>query len=286
MSGAATGALVFALLGLTCLPLVGSLVAVSLGFVALGEIHRSAGALEGRGRALGGLVLGGLGALGAAGLVIVALWRLDRPPAHAGSRAPATATGPRARRAPPPLDAPPPALSLPKGAARPPGSTSPGPALSHELETVTTRLGTVTLVDPGVGQSLSQLLDAQGRLAQAAGEKLLLWVSEQQCRPCNGFAAALTDPQLQAALGPLRLIRVEASAVAVELRRMDVPTDKIPGFALLDPQGRTLDYVHGGEWDDDIAANIAPVMRAFLRGDTSKRRYPWQRPRRPDELPL
>ena len=34
--------------------------------------------------------------------------------------------------------------------------------------------------------------------------------------------------------------------------------------------------IHGGEWDDDIPPNIAPVLGAFVRGKYGTRRYPWQ----------
>ncbi len=66
-SSLATVALVLGILGLGC-PLLGAL-ALVLGFVALGEIDRSDGRLQGQGRARTGAILGGVGTL----LLVVAI---------------------------------------------------------------------------------------------------------------------------------------------------------------------------------------------------------------------
>jgi len=62
-SGLATGSLVFGILSLTCLPLIGVIPAVVLGVLGLRDIDRSRGALGGRGKALAGIILGGLSAI-------------------------------------------------------------------------------------------------------------------------------------------------------------------------------------------------------------------------------
>ncbi len=36
------------------------------------------------------------------------------------------------------------------------------------------------------------------------------------------------------------------------------------------------DGIDGGEWDDDIAQNIAPVLGAFVRGKYPARREAWK----------
>ena len=41
------------------------------------------------------------------------------------------------------------------------------------------------------------------------------------------------------------------------------------------------DGINGGEWDDDIAINIAPVLGPFVRGTYAKRRSPWKKLPRP-----
>ncbi|GAB3726905.1 DUF4190 domain-containing protein [Luteimonas pelagia] len=57
-SATAILSLVFGILSWVALPLVGAIVAVVTGHVARGEIRRSAGAVEGDGLAVAGLVLG------------------------------------------------------------------------------------------------------------------------------------------------------------------------------------------------------------------------------------
>ncbi len=62
-SSLAIASLVSGILGWTLLPFIGTLVAIITGHMARGEIRRSAGALDGDGMAIGGLILGWLSAL-------------------------------------------------------------------------------------------------------------------------------------------------------------------------------------------------------------------------------
>ena len=71
-SGMAVGSFVCGLLGITIVPLLGSLLAVILGHVALGQIRRSSGRQGGKGLAVAGLVLGYLVLVGA--IIGIALW--------------------------------------------------------------------------------------------------------------------------------------------------------------------------------------------------------------------
>ena len=64
-SGMAVGSFVCGLLGITILPIIGSLLAVILGHVALSQIRRSSGRQGGKGLAVAGLVLGYLVLVGA-----------------------------------------------------------------------------------------------------------------------------------------------------------------------------------------------------------------------------
>jgi hypothetical protein len=57
-SGAATASLIFGILSYFLLPLIGSIVAIICGHVALGQIRSSQGRIGGNGMAITGLVLG------------------------------------------------------------------------------------------------------------------------------------------------------------------------------------------------------------------------------------
>jgi hypothetical protein len=148
-------------------------------------------------------------------------------------------------------------------------------------------VGKIDLVDVGGDvSSLGQELDRQRIQAKKDGKTLLLWVVVPSCLPCNGVAASLPDPRMQAALATVRLVRVDAHELGPELSFLGIPAAKVPGFALLGNSNRPVDYVNGGEWDDDIARNIAPVLEKFVQRRYTKRREPWRGSRRDDETTL
>ncbi|MGA2139262.1 MAG: DUF4190 domain-containing protein [Verrucomicrobiia bacterium] len=61
-SGLALASLVLGILGVTCLlPIIGAILALILGIVALSQINKSGGSVTGQGKAIAGLVLGGVG---------------------------------------------------------------------------------------------------------------------------------------------------------------------------------------------------------------------------------
>jgi hypothetical protein len=150
-----------------------------------------------------------------------------------------------------------------------------------------TRIGSIEIidVDPGL-PALSSELERQWTAANAAGDHLLLWTVGPGCAPCDAVARALPDPRMQVALAGVRILRVDALRYQAELARLRLPTQALPGFALIGKSGRPIDFVHGGEWDEDIAPNIAPVLGKFVRGEYETRRYPWRGGIRDDETAL
>jgi hypothetical protein len=76
----ATASLVLGLLGFGPLLLVGSILAIALGFSGLQEIDRSGGTQRGKGRAIAGIALGILGFLFIAGLVLLVMSRHEPAP--------------------------------------------------------------------------------------------------------------------------------------------------------------------------------------------------------------
>jgi hypothetical protein len=91
---------------------------------------------------------------------------------------------------------------------------------------------------------------------------------------------------MQSALAGVRLVRVDVSDFRVELAALGIPTDSVPGFALLSEGLRPMDFVHGGEWDADVPENIAPVLGAFVRGKYTVRRHHFRAAQRSDETTL
>lgn len=142
--------------------------------------------------------------------------------------------------------------------------------------------GKITLVDlPPTTRPFEVELREQAQKAKAAGERLLLFVVSDSCRPCMSIAAVLPSPSMQHAFGRARLVRVSISASRADLEALGVQTQFIPGLYLLGPDLRPTDGITGGEWDDDTAENAAPVIAAFLHGSLGKRRHPFvPQPRR------
>ncbi len=265
--------------GFLCFPALGGLLGVVLGVAAKSEISRDN--RSGGGMALSGIVLGGLNlVLSAAALAALLLW-LPRGVSSSSSspRAPATVIP-----APPPVA--PPTIPFSPPSATPP-TPSPKAASSRDRSVTVTTVGKVDLVDLSRDAgALTKLLDAQHKAAARKRQKLVLWLVVPDCKPCNGVAASLPDARMQTALAGTRLVRVDVREFVGELAYLGLPSDKIPGFAILSSGNRPVDYVHGGEWDEDVAANIAPVLSKFVRGSLSKRRHPWRGTRRDDETTL
>jgi hypothetical protein len=130
------------------------------------------------------------------------------------------------------------------------------------------------------------MLSAQKKASDAAGETLLVFVVAPNCLPCNGVTLSLRDARMQKALSGVRMLRVDASEFGAELTALGIPVETVPGFALLGSAERATDYIHGGEWDADVAENIAPVLGAFVQGRYGTRRHPNALPARPDETAL
>jgi hypothetical protein len=142
------------------------------------------------------------------------------------------------------------------------------PRMTH-VETV----GTIRVVDIGLSvSSLANELAQQRAQATKAGETLMVMTTAVTCDPCRGVDGALRDPRMKAALARVRLARVDRDAFEEDLDRLHIPTDRFPGFFLLSPDLTPNDGVDGGEWDEDVAANIAPVLGAFARGTYRVRR--------------
>lgn len=250
---------------------IAGMAAVVLGIVALSEIRRSEGRLHGDGAAIAGIALGVLHLGGLAiglALYITAL---------AGSKGGPTLS-------PPALPAP--AVPFPAPAPVPANPEQSG-GKTTDATTRATKFGEVTLVDPGSGAgTLDVLLREERTRADAEKQKLLVWVSSPDFPSCNGVSVALRDPRVQKALAGVRILRLDVNDYYVELARIGLPVKVIPGFALMTPEGRPLDYVNGGEWDADVPENIAPVLGNFIHGRYTRRRNPWHGALRGDETKL
>lgn len=143
-------------------------------------------------------------------------------------------------------------------------------------ETKVEIVGAVAVVDIGIGEShLASALAKQQEEAKDKRQILVVMLSGRSCAPCRGIESTLEEPNMQQALAGVRLVRVDLDVFREELVELRIPHDLYPAFFLLDRHLRPLDAIHGGEWDADVPANIAPVLGAFVRGQYQKRRHHW-----------
>jgi hypothetical protein len=148
-------------------------------------------------------------------------------------------------------------------------------------------IGKIVIVEAAVGGDRLELqLLAQLQESAQAGERLVLWTVSADCEPCDEVGQALTDARMQRALGKVRLVRADTASFPRELRQLGIPSGSVPGFTLLDARAHPLDHIHGGEWDANVPANMAPILDKFLRHTLTQRRHPWARPLREGETPL
>jgi hypothetical protein len=273
-SGTATLALTSGLLSFLCFWGVGGVLAIVIGWLAHGEIERSEGRLTGKGLASTGIGLGIANVVASVvglGVLVALAVRPDPPSAFVPSP-------------PPPVLAPtPPPAALPSPAPTPSEEVAEAPA---PLPVLPDHIGKISIVDATSGDALKALLLKQLTESTKSGEHVVLWTVTSGCEPCAAVGRALPDQRMQRALSGVRLVRADALGFGPELERLGVPTDTVPGFTLLDAQARPLDHIHGGEWGDDIPANIAPILDKFVRRTLAVRRYQWTRPLRDGETPL
>lgn len=261
LSTLAVSSLVAALFG----PL-GAIAAIAFGWAARREIEQAPAVRRGYALASVGLALGVLLTLCWSSAIGFGVWMWSTH--RSGETASAI---PEGEASPEPASTASPSMPLPE--APPPAAQPSGNAPQH---TTHRRVGGVSIVDIGVDVSvLSEELAKQRAEAYAQGEKVLVMTTSDPCEPCRGVDRALGDPLMQTALRSVRLVRVDIDLFKEDLDQIKVPRRLYPGFFLLSPDLSPQDGINGGEWDDDIARNIAPVLGAFVRGQYTTRRQPW-----------
>jgi hypothetical protein len=259
-------ALIVGVLGIICIgagPILG-VIAMVLGILGLRQVSRNPGAMRGRLSATLGIAAGVFSIV-----FFIAGVALYLSLAKQGRLASGPTTGKPQE---------PPAALTPSDDDPSSGGSSASNDPPATTSTVTT-VGNITVVDVALGvSSLSSELRQQHAEASAHGERLLLETTSSDCEPCKGVATSLSDPRMQNALEHVRLVRVDREPFEEDLAELQIPSRPYPGFFLLDSDLRVNDGINGGEWDDDIAVNIAPVLGPFVRGTLAKRRSPWKKP--------
>ena len=250
-----------ALLAALLLGPVGAIFAIVFGWYARQRIERAGGHREGHVVATLAVALGVVLTMAWGGALSYVVWT-RRYHAEPLAAAPVPA-------------APPEPFAAPRAAAPKPRRAEP--SLSAPQHTKVRREGQITVVDVGVETpSLAEELERQRAEASADGEAVLLMTTAGECAPCRGVDASLRDPLMQTALAHVRLVRVDLYVFHEDLDTLKIPHERFPGFFLLALDLLPRDGIDGGEWGDDVAPNIAPVLGAFVRGKYAQRKEAWK----------
>jgi hypothetical protein len=135
-------------------------------------------------------------------------------------------------------------------------------------------IGTVPVVDVGVSEpSLSQALAKQAAIAKAEGREVMVNVIGGSCEPCATQLKAFSDPLMQKAFAKTRVVRVSVDVFREDLGKLQMrELSKLPWYFLLRADGTPRDGINGGEWGEDVATNMAPVLGPFARGELKTRK--------------
>jgi len=144
-------------------------------------------------------------------------------------------------------------------------------------ETTSQRVGNLTIVTIGTSEpTLRQALIEQSQKAKANGKELLVMLRDTVCNPCDGVTKSLSNDLMQKALEPVVLVVIDKEVFKDDLKSLKAQFAKTPNFLLLSSDMSPRDQIDGGEWGDDIAENIAPVIGPFVRGHLSARKHKWK----------
>lgn len=150
-------------------------------------------------------------------------------------------------------------------------------------KTAESMAGSIRIVEMGFGEaSLKDALIREQAIAKKADKQILVMTTRGGCQPCASVIAALPDSRMQEALSNFQIVRVDVEVFKEELIKLHYDSNTLAGFFLLAPtrdgstDGTPKDGINSGEWGADVAENVAPVLRSFVRGEYRNRKNPFK----------
>lgn len=111
---------------------------------------------------------------------------------------------------------------------------------------------------------LSSLITAEATKARVRNLRPYLELRAEWCGPCKDLEASMGDARMADAFAGTFVISVDIDEFP-QVEQLGFDSGSIPVFFELDakakPTGRKID---GGAWGDNIAANMAPPLKAFF----------------------
>ena len=107
--------------------------------------------------------------------------------------------------------------------------------------------------------------------ALADGRKPFVYFSATWCPPCQVIKKTIDDPLMVDAFSGTYIIQVDIDDWEDEISESDFWVWSIPAFDEVDEFGRPTGYaIDGGEWEEDIPENIAPVLKEYFNSGQNR----------------
>lgn len=121
---------------------------------------------------------------------------------------------------------------------------------------------------PGSGGAIEPWVQEQVERAEAAHERVLVYVGASWCEPCQRFHEAVQRGELNGPLNGLRFLEFDQDHDAAALKTAGYTYQYIPVLALPDPDGRNHGRMLSGSIKGPRAVqeNLVPRLQALLSG--------------------
>lgn len=120
-------------------------------------------------------------------------------------------------------------------------------------------------LEPASPGPLAPIVAARAEAERADGRRLLVYVGAPWCEPCRRFHEAAAAGELDATLGDVTFLELDADADRERLATAGYVSRMVPLFALPSPEGYASGrQIEGSVKGDGAVAQIAPRLRALL----------------------
>lgn len=94
----------------------------------------------------------------------------------------------------------------------------------------------------------------------------ILYFCADWCRPCVEFKNSLSSNLMKEALKNTELISIDVDDDSLGFNEI-YNVKFIPCFVKIDDEGKVIGTIDGGEWNENIPENMAPVLIDFINTD-------------------